>query len=88
MSQEKYVTKVLQSFNMENAKSVGSTLLTNYMVSGRQSPKTKIEKVAMMKVPYASAVGSLMYVMLCSKEDIGYAVKVDSRFMRKPRKEH
>ena len=88
MSQDKYVTKVVQRFNMENAKSVGSTLLTNYMVFGRQSPKTKIEKVAMMKVPYASAVGSLMYVMLCSKEDIGYAVEVASRFMRKPGKEH
>ena len=73
---------------MQNAKLVGLTLPTNNKLSGNQCPKTKAEKAEMNKIPYASAVGSLMYVMLCSKEDIGYAVKVDSRFMRKPRKEH
>ena len=33
----------------------------------------------MMKVPYASAVGSLMYAMVCTQPDIGYAVGVVSR---------
>ena len=50
------MTKVLQRFNMSEAKPVGSTLLANYRLSGKQSSKTKAEKADMMKIPYASAV--------------------------------
>jgi len=42
----------------------------------------------MFRVPYASAVGSLMYEMVCIRLDIAHAVGVLSRFMSKPRKEH
>jgi hypothetical protein len=88
LSQERYVTKVLQRFNMLEAKPVGSTLPTNCRLSGEQSPKTKTEKADMMKVSYASAVGSLMYAMVCTRPDIGYAVGVMSRFISNPGKEH
>jgi ATP-binding cassette subfamily B (MDR/TAP) protein 1 len=42
----------------------------------------------MMKVPYASAVGSLMYAMVCTRPNIGYAVGVVSQFMSNLGKEH
>ncbi|XP_070039108.1 secreted RxLR effector protein 161-like [Nicotiana tomentosiformis] len=42
----------------------------------------------MSKVSYASAVGSLMYVMVCTRPDIAYAVGVVSRYMSYPGKEH
>ena len=42
----------------------------------------------MSRVPYASAVGSLMYAMVCTRPDIAHAVGVLSRFMSKPGKEH
>jgi hypothetical protein len=42
----------------------------------------------MSRVPYASVVGSLMYVMVCTRPDIAHAVGVLSRYMSKPRKEH
>ena len=35
-------------------------------------------------MPYASAVGSLMYAMLCTRPDICYAVGVVSRFQSNP----
>ena len=72
------MTKVLQSFNMENAKSVSTTLPTNCKLSGKQSPKTKTEKAKMMKIPYASVVESLMYAMVCTWPDIRYVVEVVS----------
>ena len=34
----------------------------------------------MRRVPYASAVGSLMYAMLCTRPDICYAVGIVSRY--------
>ena len=42
----------------------------------------------MRKVPYASAVGSLMYAIVCTRYDIAHAVGVVSRFLSNPDKEH
>jgi len=42
----------------------------------------------MSRVPYASAVGSLMYAMICTRPDIGQAVAVVSQFMADSGKEH
>ena len=73
---------------MSDGKPVGSTLPTNGKFSGKQSPKTKVDKAEIMNIPYASAVGSLMYAMVCTRPDIGYAVEVVSRFMSNPAREH
>ncbi|KAK6120832.1 hypothetical protein DH2020_045427 [Rehmannia glutinosa] len=42
----------------------------------------------MSRIPYASAVGSLMYAMLCTRPDICYAVGVVSRYQSNPGEEH
>ena len=42
----------------------------------------------MSKVPYASALGSLMFAMVCTKPDIAHAVGVARRYMNDPGKEH
>lgn len=42
----------------------------------------------MSKVPYASAVGSLMYAMVCIKPDMAHIVSVVSRFLSNPGNEH
>ena len=52
------------------------------------SPKTDEEKVSMEKIPYASAVGSLMYAMVCTRPDLAYSASLVSRFMSNPSKEH
>eukprot|EP01018_Ginkgo_biloba_P024166 Gb_40913 [translate_table: standard] len=46
----------------------------------------KMENMAC--VPYASVVGSLMYVMVCTRPDITHVVGVLSRFMVNPKHEH
>ena len=53
-----------------------------------QCPKTHEEEEEMSHVPYASAVGSLMYEMVCTRPYIAHAVGVLSRYMSKPGKEH
>eukprot|EP00253_Pinus_taeda_P019253 PITA_19253 len=61
-----------------------------FVVKGKKElcPKTQEEEEDMFYVPYASALGSLMYAMVCTRLDIAHAVEVLSRFMSKPRKEH
>jgi hypothetical protein len=42
----------------------------------------------MSKVPYSSAVGSLMYAMFCLGPDLSYAIRLVSRYMANLGKEH
>ena len=42
----------------------------------------------MKTIPYASAVSSLMYVMLCTRQDICYLVGIVSWYQCNPGREH
>jgi hypothetical protein len=53
-----------------------------------QCPKTQEEEEDMSHVPYASAVGSLMYAMVCIRPEIAHVVGVLSGYMSKLGKEH
>ncbi|KAF9678261.1 hypothetical protein SADUNF_Sadunf07G0016500 [Salix dunnii] len=53
-----------------------------------QSPKTEEERNYMNAVPYTSAIGSLMYVMVCTRPDIAHAMGVVSKYMSNPSKQH
>nr|GEV63617.1 Gag-Pol polyprotein [Tanacetum cinerariifolium] len=44
-----------------------------------ESPSSEKERMKMSRVPYASAVGSLMSAMICTRPDIAHAVGVVSR---------
>ncbi|CAH9120743.1 unnamed protein product [Cuscuta epithymum] len=88
LSQESYILKVLQRFRMDNAKSVSTPLASHFKLSVQQCPSTKDEKKEMDRVPCASAVGSLMYAMVCTRPDISHAVGVVSRFLSNPGREH
>ena len=44
--------------------------------------------IYMSKVPYALAIGSLMYAMVYTRPDIAHAVGVVSRFISRPGKQH
>jgi hypothetical protein len=88
ISQAEYVKKILSRFSMDGAKSVSTPLGSHFRLTKDQSPKTDKEKAYMSKVPYASAIGSLMYAMVCTRPDIAHAMGVVSRYMSNPGKQH
>ena len=51
-------------------------------------PNTPEEREQMAKIPYAFAIGSIMYVMLCTRLDIAHAVSITSRYQSNPGEEH
>ena len=57
-------------------------------LSKEQCPKTPQEVEDMRNIPYASAVGSLMYAMLCTRLDISYSVGMVSRYRSNPGRDH
>ena len=67
---------------------MSSPLGSHLKLSFKQSPSSEKEKEEMRKVPYALAVGSLMYVMVCTRPDIAHAIGVVSRFLSNLGKEH
>jgi len=78
------VKKVLKRFNMAYAKPVNVPLGGHFKLSEAQTPTTEDEKALMSEVPYASVVGSLMYVV--TRPDIAQAVGVISRYISNPGK--
>ena len=87
LSQESYIKKVLERFNMSKAKAVCSPLACHLKLSSKHPTREK-EMKEMIKVPYASVVGSLMYAMVCTRPDIPHEVTVISRFLTNHGKEH
>jgi ATP-binding cassette subfamily B (MDR/TAP) protein 1 len=73
---------------MQDCKPISTPLPVNFKLSSGMSPSNEAERMEMSRVPYASAVGSLMYAMICTRPDIAQAVGVVSRFMADPGKEH
>ncbi|GJY06382.1 retrovirus-related pol polyprotein from transposon TNT 1-94 [Tanacetum coccineum] len=59
-----------------------------FKLSKKQAPKMKASRLRIAKVPYALAVGSLLYAMVCTRPDIAHVVGVVSRFMSNPGREH
>lgn len=88
ISQKGYLSKVVKWFNMDDAKPTSVPLAAHFRLSSTQSPDTIEDKEQVMKVPYANAIGSIMYAMVCTRPDISHAVSVTSRFMGNPGKEH
>ena len=73
---------------MENSKRETLPFRHGIHLFKEQSPKTPEKKERMSMISYASAVGSLMYAMLCTMPDICYAMGVVSRYQSDSGKEH
>ena len=85
LSQAGYIDKVLERFSMQNSKKGLLPFRHGVPLSDDQRPKTLEEENIMRQVPYVSAVGSLMYAMLCTRLDICYLVGMVSRYQLNPR---
>ena len=67
LSQSTYLDKVLKKFEMKQSKKGFLPVLQVIKLSKTQCPTTS-------DVPYASAIGSIMYAMLCTRPDVCLAI--------------
>ncbi|KAG8486221.1 hypothetical protein CXB51_019619 [Gossypium anomalum] len=88
----KVKAQLREEFEMKDlgpsAKPVSTPLAAHFRLSSALSPQLDDEIEYMSHVPYSSAVGALMYAMVCSRPDLSYAVSAVSRYMANPGKEH
>ncbi|XP_060965581.1 secreted RxLR effector protein 161-like [Cannabis sativa] len=73
---------------MSVAKVVKQPITSQYTISKEQSPKREKEVEAMKDVPYSKVVGSVIYLMVSTKPDLGYAMSVLNKYMENPGKVH
>nr|KYP74003.1 Retrovirus-related Pol polyprotein from transposon TNT 1-94 [Cajanus cajan] len=70
LSQKAYIDKVLKRFDMENRRPSDVLIVKRVNSCKDQYPENDIEKNSMENVPYASAMGSLMYAQVCTRPDL------------------
>ncbi|KAL5580423.1 hypothetical protein UlMin_012865 [Ulmus minor] len=73
---------------MEDSKPVKIPFTGHFKFSSDQCPSSNEEKKEMEKVPYSSAVGSVMFTMVSTRLDISNVISVLNKFMSNPEKEH
>ena len=78
LTQQKYIRRVLERFEMGNFKLVQTPVLAHFRLSCQQYPKTDAEKVEMISILYSNTVGCLMYAVVLTRLDLSYAMSVVS----------
>ena len=85
LSQEAYINKILKHFRMYYSKPVDTPVKKDLTLNLDQCPKINKETERMSNVPYASAVESLTYAMLCTRPNIYFAIGLVGRYQSNPR---
>jgi len=67
---------MLKRFNIDEIRPI-TTLTSHFRLSFSQCPNSQEEEDGMSRVPYASAVRSLMYTMVYTRPDVAYAVSTN-----------
>ena len=88
LSQEKYLEQVLKTFGMQGVSSVQTPIGLQFKLKAVSKPEEADQMKKMEDIPYASAVGSLMYAMVGSRPDLAYGLGLVSRYMGNPGTEH
>nr|GEW59763.1 hypothetical protein [Tanacetum cinerariifolium] len=71
-------------YSMENSKHGSIPMQEKLKLSKSQGASTPAKLKRMQNVPYASAVGSIMYAMRCTRPNVAFAQNVTSQFQQNP----
>jgi transposase InsO family protein len=88
LNQQRYTLEILEKFNYLDCKPKSTPLESKCRFSSLQCATTQAEKSAMAKRPYRQAIGTLMYLMSCTRPDLASSLSILSRFLDNPGVEH
>ncbi|GJV46648.1 retrotransposon protein, putative, ty1-copia subclass, partial [Tanacetum coccineum] len=84
LGQNSYMNKILKRYKMDNSKRGHIPMQEILDLNKTQGASTPEEVNSMQNVPYASAVGSIMYVVRCTRPHVAFAQNITSRFQQNP----
>ncbi|XP_070005939.1 secreted RxLR effector protein 161-like [Nicotiana tabacum] len=83
-----YIKRILERFGMKNCSPIVAPIIKGDKFSLNQCPQNALEKEQMKDIPYASLVGSLMYVQVYTRPDIAFTVRMLDRYQSNPGLDH
>ncbi|GJW91055.1 retrotransposon protein, putative, ty1-copia subclass [Tanacetum coccineum] len=82
LRQSAYIEKILKPYHMENSKRGSIPMQDKLRLSKSQGASTPAVLKRIQNVPYASAMGSIMYVVRCTRPNVAFAQNITSRFQQ------
>jgi hypothetical protein len=79
LSQDTYINKILNRLNMQDSKKGFLSMSHSITLSKKVSYRSD-EQERMRVIPYALAIGSIMYDMICMRPDVSYALSAMNRY--------
>nr|GEU74735.1 hypothetical protein [Tanacetum cinerariifolium] len=82
LGQNAYMDKILKRYKMDSSKRGHIPMQEKLDLNKTQGALTPKEVKHMQNVHYASAVGSIMYAVRCTRPDVAFAQNITSRFQQ------
>ena len=84
-NQKTYIDKIIDKVNVNNTKMTDISIQPYHQLTLELKDQSEVlrEKVDITK--YREVIGSLIYLMTCTRPDISYSVGLLSRFMQEPK---
>ena len=73
---------------MDQSKKGFMPVLQGVKLSQTQSPTTTEDREKMKVIPYASAISSITYAVLCTRHDVCLAISLAGRYQSNPGVDH
>ena len=86
LNQSSYINSILEKFRHQDSKPASTPLDPGTKLSSQLEKNTPQDKESIF--PYREAIGSIMYLMVCTRPDIAFAVGQLSKYNANPSKEH
>lgn len=84
--QERYTRKILDRFHMSSAKPVNTPLPPKTVLNSETDDRLLLDSAK--ATHYRAIVGALMYLVVCTRPDLAFALSRLSKFSAKPAKKH
>ena len=88
MHQQNYIDDIIKLYELNNDKNVELPIQPSHGLTLELNDEKEPLRELVDSTKYRQAIGKLMYLMVCTRPDISYAVSVLSRFMSQPRMKH
>jgi hypothetical protein len=88
INQRNYIERMVDRFRLTNAKPVATPMKSGAQFSKDQSPSTPTQEMRMRGIPYAEAIGSVLWLVIISRPDAAFAVGILSQFIQNPGPAH
>jgi hypothetical protein len=88
LSQKAYIEKVLKRYNMHECSTTHVPFMKENTLGTFQSPRNQLEINEIKSIPYASAIGSIMYVQVCMRPNLAFVTGLLRIFQSNPGIKH